>query len=298
MNMSLCNGHPGISLVPMTQQLEVRNSFDDWTGVTSSAERRKLQNRLNQRAHRGEQQKKNHEETLQRIGHKEAEQPPRTGSLSTELQQFMRVIEQDWKGCASSAHENRARLVAFARQAYDDYMSGTPRHTQLPTVVKINVFTAVNQNALALNLSPQWLDGEAVSPFGSLAPKRALACPTSTVYPDSLRPTPCQLSTPHHPWIDLLPFPRLRDNILYAINLSNPLDEDALCLDMVDISDLSYDARYSIVVWGSPWDPNSWEVTPDFARKWGVLLRGCHDLLVSTNYWRLKRGERGLMWQL
>lgn len=39
-----------IALTPMVQQLEVRKEGDDWTGVTSTVERRKLQNRLNKRA--------------------------------------------------------------------------------------------------------------------------------------------------------------------------------------------------------------------------------------------------------
>lgn len=41
-----------ITLGLMPQQTEVRRPNDDWTGVTSTAERRKLQNRLNQRAYR------------------------------------------------------------------------------------------------------------------------------------------------------------------------------------------------------------------------------------------------------
>lgn len=36
----------------MPQLLNAHNPTEDWTGVTSAAVRRKLQNRLNQRAHR------------------------------------------------------------------------------------------------------------------------------------------------------------------------------------------------------------------------------------------------------
>jgi hypothetical protein len=43
---------PGVTLGRMPQQLEVRTSDDDWTGLTSAEQRRKLQNRLNQRIYR------------------------------------------------------------------------------------------------------------------------------------------------------------------------------------------------------------------------------------------------------
>lgn len=52
-------GLPGDKMSPskievrrMAQQSEVRTSEDDWTGVKDAAERRKLQNRLNQRIYR------------------------------------------------------------------------------------------------------------------------------------------------------------------------------------------------------------------------------------------------------
>lgn len=39
-----------IILEPMVQQPRLLGLEDDWTGVTNSAERRRVQNRLNQRA--------------------------------------------------------------------------------------------------------------------------------------------------------------------------------------------------------------------------------------------------------
>jgi hypothetical protein len=41
-----------VEFLPMSQILEIRDGNEDWTGKTSSALRRKLQNRLNQRAAR------------------------------------------------------------------------------------------------------------------------------------------------------------------------------------------------------------------------------------------------------
>jgi hypothetical protein len=46
-----CRQGPLAVVAVMPQRLPVRSSRDDWTGVTSAAKRRKLQNRLNQRAY-------------------------------------------------------------------------------------------------------------------------------------------------------------------------------------------------------------------------------------------------------
>jgi hypothetical protein len=43
-----------VTLGQMPQQVGIRTQKDDWTGIVDRAERRKLQNRLNQRAFRME----------------------------------------------------------------------------------------------------------------------------------------------------------------------------------------------------------------------------------------------------
>lgn len=49
------------------------------------------------------------------------------------------------------------------------------------------------------------------------------------------------------------------------------------------------------LVWGEPWTVNGWEVSRGFVRKWGFLLKGCSDLVASTNRWRESRGEDPLI---
>jgi hypothetical protein len=44
--------HSALQLVQMPQRTEMRCAEDDWTGKKDAAERRKLQNRLNQRLYR------------------------------------------------------------------------------------------------------------------------------------------------------------------------------------------------------------------------------------------------------
>lgn len=45
-------GTVGIPLAKMRQQAGIRLPEDDWTGISDREARKKLQNRLNQRAHR------------------------------------------------------------------------------------------------------------------------------------------------------------------------------------------------------------------------------------------------------
>jgi hypothetical protein len=77
------------------------------------------------------------------------------------------------------------------------------------------------------------------------------------------------------------------------------VDDDELCADLLlvdDPRDLS--SKPSLIVWGESWDSRAWEANPAFLRKWGFLLRGCSEILEGTNYWREKRGEEGLVFEV
>lgn len=169
-----------------------------------------------------------------------------------------------------------------------------PCPSHLPTVIHANIINALAGNAAALGLSELWLLCVATSPFGQRVLDPRAKINSSSSVPDSLRPTELQLSLPHHPWIDVFPIPRLRDNILMASYSSESM-EDELWYDMVEmrIGRHSID-NPSLIVWGRSWDIRCWEATPAFVRKWGVLIEGCPELLESTNYWRRRRGQIGL----
>ena len=189
------------------------------------------------------------------------------------------------------------RLVQHvANQAYSEYMGHTPRPERLISVQQLNVFHALSRNAEALGLGTIWLVCDAISPFGMNGTCVA-GSKDSALLPKSLCPTPCQSSAFHHPWIDVLPWPELRDKILF-LAANELIDEDELWYDMVefDASRTCHDA--SIIVWGEPWDPRGWEVSTGFLRKWGWILKGCPDILEATNYWRQKRGETKLIFKL
>jgi hypothetical protein len=88
----------------------------------------------------------------------------------------------------------------------------------------------------------------------------------------------------------------MRDNLLLAAAGSG-YDEDALCNDLVDFYEVPHE-KTGLIVWRDPWDPSGWEVSETFVRKWSWVLRGCRELLWSTNYWRGRRGEDVLVWEV
>jgi hypothetical protein len=49
-----------------------------------------------------------------------------------------------------------------------------------------------------------------------------------------------------------------------------------------------------ILAWSDPWHSSGWEISETFARKWSFLLKDCPEIILSTNKWRLARGEEVL----
>ncbi|CAK7209619.1 hypothetical protein SBRCBS47491_000504 [Sporothrix bragantina] len=115
--------------------------------------------------------------------------------------------------------------------------------------------------------------------------------------PESLKPTPLQkkflAEEPEMLWISSVPSPAMRDNL---IRTYGQWDRDDLCCDALGGLYEGYDdvERRGMIVWSDPWRPDSWEVTPGFARKWAFLLHGCDELMAATDMWRARRGEEPL----
>ncbi|KAM3542524.1 hypothetical protein ARSEF1564_004590 [Beauveria bassiana] len=269
-----------IALRPMRHQSYVQRPKEDWAGITDQKKRKTLQNRLNQRARRSRQPP--------------PPPPPKTvdkGAAAAAAASYINKEEAtneggDDESLAKAVVRKRALLARFALEATQSYVTNRPDTDQLLRVVKLNTINALTANATALRLPGDWLMCRAISPFGLVGPLPVpVSVPTSSggggagqqqqrcCYPASLTPTPLQLRIPHHPWIDLLPLPRMRDNWLLAIYVQERLteeDEVRLWDDLVE-----WDAgAASLVVWGEPSDPRSWEATVPFLRRWGRLLDG------------------------
>lgn len=182
------------------------------------------------------------------------------------------------------------RVLALASMAYLDYTMNAPRISQLPFLITLNVNIAIAKNATLIGFDRTLMClNEAISPFNQSGP-----WPSSPNTPKCLEPTPVQRSVAHHPWLDIFPFPKFRDNMILAQD-ANILDDDELCEDVAE-ANLENIERPGLIVWGDASLPHSWEVSPKFLRKWGWLLQGCPEMLEATNRWRQSRGERLLQW--
>ncbi|KAI5921305.1 hypothetical protein F4810DRAFT_375036 [Camillea tinctor] len=113
--------------------------------------------------------------------------------------------------------------------------------------------------------------------------------------PAAWRPTPSQATTPHHPVIDILPWPSVRERLLLILSLPEaarpPGAEGPLALVrfVYDLEDGAEGAR----IWGSdPCEPGAWEVGQKlFERWWFVFDR---QIIDRSNYWREMRGAAAL----
>ncbi|KAL4935946.1 hypothetical protein BDV06DRAFT_228335 [Aspergillus oleicola] len=128
--------------------------------------------------------------------------------------------------------------------------------------------------------------------------------------PHDLRPTDPQFMHPHHPYIDVIPFPSFRHRMIAAVTADPPLiDETEMCADM--------DAE-AFICWGGmgrvqgsrtsggsceaegygdmgaevPWDMRSWEPQVWFLRKYWFLVGGWDDeMWKNARWWAGMRGE-------
>jgi hypothetical protein len=185
--------------------------------------------------------------------------------------------------CKMSPLATQEMMSRFETWAHQSYLLGSPRVDQLLTLIQFNVFRALISNTLLLGFDMAWLNEDAISPFNTTSLES-----WDPSLPESLRPTALQHKVEHHPWIDLFPIPAMRDNLLRA---GASYDDTDICMDIVEIGDKPKE-KAGLIVWGEPWDINAWEASPEFLRKWGWVVQGCHELLKSTNYWRTRRGEK------
>ena len=116
--------------------------------------------------------------------------------------------------------------------------------------------------------------------------------------PPTLKPVELQHQLPHDPIIDIIPHARLRFNIVRAIATGN-LDASRFSASLrrsgAVLSVQGEACRIGLIVWNFPEQLSSWELSEAFFTIWGFLLEGCEGFIAATNVWRSHRGERSLV---
>ncbi|KAI5369507.1 hypothetical protein Slin15195_G003830 [Septoria linicola] len=238
---------------------------ENWKGKNDPAERRRIQNRINQRAFR----------KRQREGESPKAYRARLASSGSASPQEEEPEEStDDQESSSSATPSINTSPSPAERQYDE----------LARLINRNFQAAASTNAYALGIGPQAVRQPELGL--SLRPTKPLSA--------GLNPIAAQYQVPHDLIFDILPHPRLRYNILKAI-VASQIDATALSNDLrlsgaLDLVCGSWQ-RCGLIVWGAPGEIQSWEISIGFLRRWGFLLQGCEDLLAVTNAWRAQRGE-------
>ncbi|KAI0160679.1 hypothetical protein GGR57DRAFT_390079 [Xylariaceae sp. FL1272] len=157
--------------------------------------------------------------------------------------------------------------------------------------VQVTLMTALMQNALCLGLDlDRLLTSDYISPFYRPTspqddPKLLLEQVTTPLIPTNLRPTLPQILYPHHPYLDLLPYPALRARlVILSATMPHVFDKYEFKRDIY--------INGALVCWrnargtGQPWDKRSWEASPWFLEKWRMIVDGeTGDMWKASSRW-------------
>lgn len=266
----------------MASQFLTENHDDTHEG-DERKERRRVQNRLNQRAsrkspkrmygHRGDGSQNT------TIGKRKKLSRPPAQKWTIYIDQTRRTVHFCHLGLQA-----RQTILRNLRDHINQAMATYTLSSELLLpVTQWNIIRAMSTNAITMGLNTALLAEDILSPFNT-------SSPTTTNLPPSLQPTDLQKRIIHHPWIDLFAVSSIRDALLRNLHLYS---EDELCHDLFGSSgDCSQPT--GLLIWGEPWDSFAYEISDEMLRKWGWLWSGCTEALQSTNYWRLQRGEETL----
>ncbi|KAK0388558.1 hypothetical protein NLU13_4801 [Sarocladium strictum] len=115
--------------------------------------------------------------------------------------------------------------------------------------------------------------------------------PPYDTLPEVWRPTAAQIMVPHHPLIDFLPWPSVRDRLLAIKSLPAEARPTSAGGDMwllnfaYDLEDNSEGIR---IYGGDPYDPESWEVGQKLFESWWFVFD--RKVVERSNKWRELRG--------
>ncbi|KAK4033947.1 hypothetical protein C8A01DRAFT_19193 [Parachaetomium inaequale] len=177
--------------------------------------------------------------------------------------------------------------------------AATPASTSFPdrTTFSDSYFLAVPPLTLLRGLLRIASRLNAASSIGSLAstsPFNLGLGPDSSQLPAAWQPTPTQLSVPHHPLLDMLPWPSVRDRIIGVMALANDSgDGTTTGSRLVDFVYDMEDGAEGMRIWGSdPYDEASWEVGQVVFERWWFVFD--KKVVEQSNTWWRRRGAAPL----
>ncbi|KAJ8128802.1 hypothetical protein O1611_g4834 [Lasiodiplodia mahajangana] len=228
-------------------QMWLRN-VDDWSGVTNKQERKRIQNRRNQRTYRARRRAA----CTNELDRSSLDVSVRTNPLTPKAlvyrqprpELFLHGINDAETAEAviqavssvniltPDSELNRRIMKRFEELAVRSYAARSPQLNILPSLSQFNFLKALFTNVDVLGLSAADMHDDALSPFNVvIGPVHASSQRERlSQLPLGLRPTNLQRETLHHPWIDLIPIPAMRDNI-FRPGL-DAFDEEQLCHDI------------------------------------------------------------------
>ncbi|KAL9127324.1 MAG: hypothetical protein Q9175_007757 [Cornicularia normoerica] len=258
---------------------------DDWTKVEDKALRKRIQDRLAKRKSRknGPKDKKKYAKKNENEQHSKGtsdiagfseEAATWTESENPRTDTSREVLEVLCTTSSSSSPLIEDDVVNTIQSIFAT--PGLAEHHYI-SLMEYSVLRAFVQNASLLRIDLFVLaNDDALSPWTTSNPYPAFA-------QHDLTPTPLQLSTPHHPYVDIIAPPSLRDNILLSIMTNE--QEDQLCYEM---------HCGSFTIWGSqPWNALAWEISQAFVTNWAWLMD--NEIIRCSNFWRGERGEGPLV---
>ncbi|QGA17465.1 hypothetical protein EYB26_005136 [Talaromyces marneffei] len=202
-----------------------KEEADNWYIVEDRKQRKRIQDRLAQRARR----KRLAELKIGRSGKDPVvAENASLLALSTSAGGHPALREEMSLGCNSPV----GSLIPIPPA------KGKPLEIEL----SMNVWTALYLNGSIMGLS-----------CSTAYPAKSR--PVDPSIPSTLQPTVLQLMTIHPTWIDRFPFPEMRDNLINAISL---VEEEDFLRDLFCMS------SFKIKPGGATWDPDAWIIGEAF----------------------------------
>ncbi|KAE8383807.1 hypothetical protein BDV26DRAFT_250832 [Aspergillus bertholletiae] len=300
---------------PMSKRSPVERVGRGARTVDEKRQRKKLQNRLNQRARRIRLREKNPDDGTTPLRPFQVYR----WRLEDDTRAIRSKLLGEDLGSDSSVEpiSDSYGVHMASRRSFDARLSLPADH--LLHLIHYNVFRGVHHTKYAMAGSSAFVipgvEQDEVRPGHIWFLGTSMFFATGPNLPESMVPTPLQMDTVHATWINFIPIPKMRDNLIakeshydHAEFVGDLLGESVaghmfgslwstkppiaskLSLTEGDDDDVTA-SRQGLILWGEAYRVESWEATPGFIRKWAWAMEGCEELIASSNRWRRIRGE-------